>query len=157
MALRENSIDIPFISSEGFTEDLALGAVYESVFAENTAITPDPGALSTAGKTLTYKVGQENYPLRAPLVLTTYAPRVVQTHDALTVIFDIWSEVQSPLHVIFDIASLNNASTPLRVLFDIIESNLDPLSVSFDILTPLVGRRLTSDIQGPVALAVISS
>lgn len=156
MALRENQIDIPFISSEGFTEELALGAVYEFESAEITAITPDTGALAATGTDPTYKIGQENYPQRAVLQITPYAPRVVETHDALTVIFDIWALVNSPLHVIFDIASVSNQSTPLTVTFDIIESNNDPLTVTFDILTPIVGRRLTADIQGPVALAVIS-
>lgn len=156
MALRENSIDIPFISSEGFSEEVALGALYESDSAVITQITPDTGALDATGGDPTYKIGQEIRPPVATLQITPYAPRVVQTHDALTVIFDIWSLVDSPLHVIFDIASVQNQATPLKATFDIIESNNDPLVVTFDILTPLVGRRLTADIQGPVALAVIS-
>jgi len=159
VALRENTIDIPFISSEGFTEELALGAVYEAESAEVTPITPDAGALDATGGDPTYHIGQENYPSAAALASLGQLARVSETHDHLTVLFDIISTVTVPLTILFDIETLPGASTPnpLTVTFDIIQENGTPLTVTFNILPGgLVSRRLTSDVQGPVAKAVIS-
>lgn len=137
------------------------------------SITPGTGALALVGSApLTNRIapgtgalGLTGYTvdMRRPaggtgaLSLVGQQP-TLRTQEALTVLFDIITPTRSPLIVQFDIIEVPGTTPdPLTVEFDIIQANGDPLVVTFDILNgDLVNRRLTSDIQGPVAKAVIS-
>lgn len=64
---------------------------------------------------------------------------------------------RSPLRVRFTIVDLNVPATPLRVRFTISESAAPGLRVHFNILDGgVVSRRLTGDVQAPVARVVLS-
>lgn len=76
--------------------------------------------------------------------------------SALDVIFDIVTALGDPLVVQFDILALASALNGLRVEFDIVQAEGEALTVTFDILTDLVSRRLSDDIQGPVAEVTLS-
>lgn len=128
--LRDDVVDIPFITSEFFLEDLGTGPFYDDGVTAIGGITPGTGSIGIAGELAT----------------------IQQTFDALIVLFDIWSTIYSPLYVQFDIGAVPFVVNPLLVEFDIVVEDGVPLIVTFDIFVEaLINARLYNDIQGPVA------
>jgi hypothetical protein len=115
-------------------------------------IRPGSGSLTLVGQ----PAHQRPFDVPAgALALTGYAPGVRITLG-LRVAFDIITPVRSPLTVMFDVQDPPEGfADPLTVSFDIAEANGTPLTVTFDI-NSTASRRLSDDIQGPVAKVVLT-
>jgi hypothetical protein len=137
MVERDGLVDIPFLTDDGDGYEARLAT--PSFFDEDSGVPfngPFTGALSLVGQQAT----------------------VTETHNFLTVLFDIVEKDGTPLYVLFDIEIVPGSTPdPLAVKFDIIAENAAPLQVFFDIFSDsMITRRTSRDIQGPVAEVTIS-